>query len=53
MATGWWASLWAWGRPVAQHSATEASRDPDRVPDDGPRPDLPDVTPARDETAPH
>jgi hypothetical protein len=50
MASGWWASLWTWGHPAPQQPAAEAPRDPDRVPEDGPRPAAP---PAPDETAPH
>src|SRR3954454_21344498 len=53
MASGWWASLWTWGHPAPQQPGAEASRHPDRVPDDGPRPTRSDARPAPDETAPH
>ncbi len=41
MATGWWASLWSWTRPLPQPTSPEPVQQPDRAPDDGSRPALP------------
>ncbi len=62
MATGWWAALWSWTRPLPRPTASEPVQQPepvrqtDRAPDDGSRPALPpeaDAPPTDDQGARH
>ena len=54
MATGWWASLWWWVRPLPQDSAPEPLQQPDLVPHgaSGSAP-VADAPPAVDEESQH
>ena len=45
MATGWWASLWQWGRHEPQELLRERSREPEHRPAPAPQPAVDDAVP--------